>query len=125
MDKKNWRNAIPVNQWMCLHDSQRNPKLIFKLRHYEIVNGAPKWEIEEHGGTIHEASVNTMHVAPALSIRLFLPIELIKLQGHSISVPKLVFTLDRNAMISPFDPATHRADSYRAARQYTPRRVDL
>lgn len=124
-EKKHWRNAIPLNRWMHLHTSNNETQLVFKLRHYEIINGAPKWEIEEQNGIVHEASVGEMRVSKDLSVRLFLPIELIKMKGHTISAPKLVFSMDKDCMISHFDPATEQAIFTDAARQHTPRKVTL
>jgi len=126
---KNWYNAIPLNKWMRLYDPEDNTKLVFKLRHYEIINGAPKWELEEIGGAVHEGSVGQVTVRDLMQVRLFSPIEFVKLRGYVVSVPKLIFSINREWLIEQYDSDAEKARSdstyYNASRQHPMRGIKL
>ncbi len=122
---KSWHNCLELNEWVCLHDVYRNKKLVFKLSSYEIINGTPKFTIEIQGGRQHTAGLNKMSIGD-MTVRLFMPLELLKPLNFKYYSPKLLFTLPTEWMISKLSEVHQEKSSvYDKVRKHQSRKVNL
>ena len=122
---KSWHNCLELDEYMCLHDPYFNHKLIFKLAHYEIVNGTPKFTIETKDGRQITAGLNKINIGD-LTVRLFMPLEFLKPLNFKYYSPKLLFTLPADWMISKLSEVHQKESSvYDKVRQHQLRKVDL